>query len=560
MTAPYVAAIGSCDSSNTIAQQGALMGLWLERTVNQWGLAATSRWYARAGFDGPGKFAAAPGAPMPAAFYRAMILNGAMGGATVYAFLEPNELWAGQDARYWIDVIGPTLREILDKGLISRPELVAKRAPVVYQAAVARNPVEFRRNLRDLDARLDDGLMLFGAYGVERPGQVAELVPNTGAHYWVPIVSPYAPGDSLAVFGQIVSPGAVASAQAWTELLDRFHVPDGSGPAFVTRVGRGVFVMHTRENLYQEQGFRIPALPEPVRGFEARRADSGVAVSWPFREGDVSHSVYRRAYPDGRFERVAEALRARNWTDVAAPPAESVAYAVTALTNEQAPYEGTVNYGDFLAFSTVESRIAEEAVLTPLVSQAQAAPIVATDTRPKEQEWWPTFEGVADVQMPDAREIAARIEEWERAFVAEDLDALMAVYAPEYQDPQYWPLAYVRRAYQWFFERYRARYVVRQIRRWDFSSFEAEGVVRLVLYCRFTGVATSDDSGRVAHPIAWFPRSDTGEVRLTFAEQNGVWRLLASDPALPNFRDILSFSADPYEPLPFGPDLYGTGP
>ncbi len=555
----YVIPLVGHGQGDTIAQQGALMGLWLEGVIDQWGVAPSSAWYAHANFIEPGVFgnsAAGPG--MPPRLYRAMILNGALGGACVYSFPTASDLWAGERSDYWTDAILPALEDITGQSLIAGKLFVAKKVRAAYQLSASRSPQEFHLNLRDLDGVRDEGLMIRGAYGMERPGQVTELIPNSGRHYWVPIVSPYAPSDVLGAFARVVRPGSTASAQAWTELLDQYLGPDGSGSAFIVRVGRGIFVMNTRENLYEEQTFRIPEAPAPVRAMEAVREGNTVTLSWPFRECDVSYSIFKRPYPAGEFEQLAQNIDERTWTDPAADSAASVAYAVTALTNEREPCEGTVNYGDYLAFSTVESRIDEEAVLTPLVAKTRSRPLekLQQDLH-NSQEWWPSFPDVSEEHMTVARELAARIEQWEEAFVQEDLDGVMDLYSTDYQDPQWWRFQYAKRAYQWFFERYSACKMSRQLRLWDFTDFDAKGEVRLLLYCRFTGVAISDPSGRVADVPAWFPRNEKGEVWLTFANKEGKWRIERTDPALPNFAEILSFSTGPYDSLPPGPDIYG---
>ena len=555
----YVVPLSGHGGGDTAAQQGALMGLWLEGAVAQWGVAADSAWYVTAGYVEPGVFGvSATGPGMPPPLYRAMILNGAMGGACAYAFPAVADLWSGGQGRYWNEAIQPTLREIVESGLVAGKDFVGKKVRVAYQLGVSRTPEEFHLDLRDLDAVRDEGLMLAGAYGLERPGQVTELIPNSGRHYWVPVMSAYAPPEPLGAFARVVKPGSVPSAQAWTELLDQYLGPDGAGTAFIVRVGRGVFVMNTRENLYEEQQFQIPSLPTPVRGLEAVRQERAVTLTWPFREGDVSYSVYKRLYPAGAFERIAQNIDERTWTDPDTDPATAVAYAVTALTNEQEPYEGVANYGDYLAFSAVESRIEEEAVLTPLVAQARARLLEGVaEIRPKTQEWWPNLTGVDEGHLEIAKAIVARIERWDAAFVAEELDGVMDLYGTEYQDPQWWRFQYAKRAYQWFFERYSGCRMTRQIRQWDFANFETKKEVRVLLYCRFTGIAISDSTGRFADQWAWFPRTDTSEVWLTFSNKEGEWRIERTDPALPNFADILSFSAGPYDSFPPGPDVFG---
>jgi hypothetical protein len=96
----------------------------------------------------------------------------------------------------------------------------------------------------------------------------------------------------------------------------------------------------------------------------------------------------------------------------------------------------------------------------------------------------------------------------------------------------------------------------RQIRRWDFSAYETSQQVNLLMYCLITGIALTDPSGRMADQPVAIPRTDTAEVWLTWTGREGVWRLVQTNPAVPNFRDLLSYSAGPYDNFPTGPDVY----
>ena len=77
----------------------------------------------------------------------------------------------------------------------------------------------------------------------------------------------------------------------------------------------------------------------------------------------------------------------------------------------------------------------------------------------------------------------------------------------------------------------------------------------MLLYCRSSVYAISDPLGHTADLPAWFPRTANGEVWIYFAQENTTWRVVRTNPALPNFKDILSFSASPYDPMQVGPDL-----
>ena len=527
---------------HNITRTSALLGLWLEEAVDQWGLGCSSDWYRQAGFIEPGVFGAAGDeVQMPPALYRAMILNGAMAGAAAYRFGRPQDLWFGALRHNWDDVILPTLTELVDRGYIARKDLVQRKIHIAYRLNPAQTSKEFHANLVDIDAVYGEGRMLRGAYGVERPGQVPELVPNTGRYYWIPILSPYALDEVLRQFEEVILPGAMLDAQSWRERLDLYYLPDGDGTAFISRVGRGIFVLHTRENLYEEQTFRLEALAAPVRSISAERHEEGIELSWPFREGDLFYRVYRRVPPETEYTLLASNIDGRRYLDATAGDLGPVAYTVTALTNEREPYESTVNYGDYLVFNSAESRIADEVILDLFTRTASSMAIVPPgDNRPKTQEWWPTgLEKLGDNEVFIARAIAARIEEWEQAFGAENLERVVGLYADDYQDTEGRSREYVRSAYDLIFKLYRTGQMHRQIREWDFSAYSQSGEVDLVLYCRFTAIDESDARGRYADLPVSFPDVPSGEVRLTFVQRDDAWRILRSDPPLPHLDDII---------------------
>jgi hypothetical protein len=537
-----------------VPQTSAVFGLWLEGAAANWGIAADGRFYHESGYRSPGAFAQTPPqGSAPHSLYRAMVLNGAMTGACAYAFAPPVDLWHGANRAAWEEAIAPVLDDLLERRCIAERAFVEDKAKVAYQLVTAQTSPDFHLNLRDVDGVLDAGLFMHGAYGMERPGQIAELIPNSGRHYWVPILSPHAPDAVRAKFAAVVRPGQAASAEAWTALLDQHYRPDASGSAFVARVGRQIYILNTRENLREVQPFRIPALPSPVRAIRAEHTEAGVRLNWPVREGDLAYTVLKRTLPDTRYLEAARDLDAWDWLDTNVAPDETVAYTVRALTSAREVYEGAVDYGQYLVLSTVESRIGEEVVVAPN-TQAISAPFPLSAGPPGVQSWWPNVSTLAEGRRETAADIAARIEAWDYAVQREDLDAVMDLYDMGYRDPQGWRFQYATRAYQWFFERYDFCKVTRQIRDWDFSEYGTTGQIKVKLYARVSGVAVTDPTGLLADQRAHFPRHHAGEHALTFANRDGAWRIVTTDPAFPNFLDILSFSAGPYDDLRPGPD------
>jgi hypothetical protein len=523
---------------NTVAAS-ALMGLWIEGATAQWGVACDPMWFEDAAFVEPGVFGPQAAGPMPANFYRAMLLNGAMAGATVYRFPAAADLWAGVRSDAWTGVIAPTLDDLASRGYIARKEFVLEKTKVAYRLNAATNFAEIDENLADLDPIFHEGRMLHGAYGLELPGQVPELVLNSGTFYWIPVLSPFAGDDTLQHFKEVMLPGSLRDAREWRDRLASYYSPDGQGTAFITRVGRAYFVMHSRENFYEEQSFALAAVPTPVRGASASRTPDGIAVSWPFRESDVFYRVYRRILPSMQWEQIAADLDALTFTDTATPdPAQTIAYAVTALTNETEPYEGTVNYGDYLVVNTVESRIVEEIVFETDTQAAASMPVPPTvDGRPTSQQWWPDYGDIEGERLLIAQSIVAQVESLEFAYRMADLAGVLAVYDPEYADPAGWSFEYVRTAWDLFFKRFRPGPMHRQIRSWDFSPLATQERVILRLYCRLEAQPIdAPDAESPADPIV-FPAAPDGEVTLTFHRTGERWLLVESNPPLPRIDD-----------------------
>jgi hypothetical protein len=487
-----------------------------------------------------------------------MILSGAMTGATVYSFENGDDLWYGPARRYWDESILPSLREVVDKAVIARREFVARRARVGLQLAPSGTPEDFHLNLKDIDGVFDEGNLMKAAYGLARPGQIAELVPDRGDLYWIPLLSPYAAGPALTGFEKVFAAGSIPTEEAWVQALAPFRKAHGSGTALITEVGRGIFVMNTRENIREQQPFTIDGVPVPVRKFSARRDGNTVILSWNFRENDLNYRVYKRVLPEANFTLLARLEQEQlQYVDSEAVPDQEVAYAVTALTDDREPLQGVLDYGEYRTYSVNESRIAEEVVLTPLLASADSAPVnESRASTAVEPPWWPSFEGVSEEHREIASAIVEQIGLWEEAIQGKNLNGIMGAYEIDYEDPQGWGFPYVRRSVQAMLERWRAIKVHRQIRRWDFANYGSTGQVNVLLYCKLSGVLLTDSLGLRADIPVSIPRSPEAEVWVTWSNSDGVWRIARTNPAFPNFREILSYEAGPYDNFPLGPDQF----
>ncbi|MBI2422407.1 MAG: hypothetical protein HYV27_06220 [Candidatus Hydrogenedentes bacterium] len=535
----------------------ATLGLWLEDRVAGWGVEAGSAWYGNVGFAGLGKLGRGPAAGfMPNGLYRSMILNGAMTGASVYAFDAPQDLWFGAAHHYWDEAIFPTLDELLTRNLIPGKDSVKREARVAYQVRASATPQDFHLNLRDLDLELDQGNLLRALLTTNRPVRGPELMLNRSDWFWTPILTGAATEGVLSQFEAVLEPGTVNDTPGFQALLEQYRLPTGQGTAFIATVGTGVFIQHTLENEDEAQSYRIDAMPAPVRQIGARREGNNVELTWPFRDGDVAWKLYKRVLPSTRFALVAQNSDERRFVDVLENPDQTVAYAVTALTDAKEVMEGAVRYGESLMMSANESRIAEEVLLTPVLSVAVSAPLSSLAMPVAPAPGPGGLEGITDDVLKLTEAIAERLRFMQSAFEQEDLNGLMDLYATEYADPQGWQFQYVRRAFQWYFERYGATKMDYQVLDWDFTALATEQRIRTRLYLNLRGYGVSDATGAVADVPVYIPRNESGEVWAAWIQRDGVWRLETTNPAMPNFRDLLSFSAGPHDNFPLGPDLH----
>jgi len=93
-----------------------------------------------------------------------------------------------------------------------------------------------------------------------------------------------------------------------------------------------------------------------------------------------------------------------------------------------------------------------------------------------------------------------------------------------------------------------------QVRAWNHDAFETEGKVTCRAWIQLTGYAVSDPSGQWADVRVSLPADPAQEIEMTWAQRDGLWRIIATTPALPNFHDLLRPSAGPYDGYAPGPD------
>ncbi len=569
-----------------ITRQAATCGFWIAEIVDQWGVEPQSWWFENGRMIEPGVFGQIEPDNtriMPPDLYRAMILLGASLGATVYNFEPFWDLFDYDNSHCWRNVICPTLLEVINRQLIPTRDQVREKMKTAYLYDEVNDINAFHQILQDVDWIGDKGHLARATYGVWERYLEHELIPNKSRYYYVPLLPPKTPMRVLAGFERVIRVNERDSEEAYQRLLDEHYPePDDEGSAWITSVNGHTYVMQTHENLYERQTYSIQ-LPKPVTGLAAERTPEGIRLEWQRDpgasmyhvirvEGDalpgpngfsktiwhtqdqefadpelraVGSAEYHGGLPNHGFVRpdplpVLAGAASTAYVDESAKPDRTYTYTVTATTSTLAQREGTVNYLDFLVFSRTVSAPGEQVTVSPDGSVHARTVTDPPDTRPAKQEWYPTFEGAGDKHRDVAEEIVARIDLFKQAHDAADVQRVAELYSERYEDAAGNHYEHAIHAWKWWFFRNNAFTMLRQIRSWDFGDYDPDRKVRVRLFSLFRACRFDDQPfGYGFDGTVRIPRHAGEEVTYTWEREEGDWRIVATDPAVPNFDEML---------------------
>ncbi len=548
----YLLPQNECIPPSYYLTQAAAWGLWLAGYCEHWGMEPQWWWWTKGEsyFIRPGVFGTEAELETDedsyARLYRAFIIEGALMGATVFSIEPPQDIWHGEttDPRHFDRVIYPTLRQIIEQRLIASKEEVLKQTKVAYQLKECSSLHEYDTMLQDLDLELAQGHLERAAYGVLFPHLMKEMIPDTGGrYYFIPLLPVDTPSNVAQHFEKIIHPGECSTAGAYRELLDRYYPPtENSGEgnatnrACVLKCGRAIAVLQSRENLYEKQPFTVE-VPRWVTGLRAQKERSGIRLAWDRDSEARAYRVWKRI-PSAKVYREWEVVKEGIRTNSCVlDKAEAGTFGVTATTSAKALLSGTVNFAEYLLFTADESPIVEQVVVTSDGSRAET--IQWTDeSLPATQEVWRIFAGVQNGHKKEAEAVLESFRGLIAAFEAKDLNGLMSFYAPDYRDSNGYSTEYVRRAWSWWYQRTVVPYGVAQVRTWD-TSRAGEGLINFTAWNRFRGTMVWDEPfgyhGRVR-----IPRHEGERVTWTWKRNaRGQWKLIRTEPALPNFGEML---------------------
>lgn len=539
----HVLAVNEHIGPQHLPRQTSVWGMWMAGVVAHWGVEPQSWWFENGRMISPGVFGqhqAANTRLMPPPLYRAMLLQGAMLGATVYQFEPFWDLFDYDNSACWRDVIAPTLREIIGRRLAPTREQLLEKVKVAYQYPTVHDINEYHTILRDVDWIHDEGHLARAAYGVWEPYLQHELIPDKCRCFFIPLLPPTTPEATLARFERVIPTGACDSEAEYEALLHAHYPDPETGSAFVASVNGHTYVMQTRENLYERQDYRV-ALPRRVRGIRARWTEDGLALAWDADPGATRYHVCRNegAFTDP-MRRVGE-TGAASFLDADAPRGTRLVYTVLAATASREIVTGHVNYLDYLVFSESVSVEAEYAVVWEDGRAETKTVPEPEDDRPVSQVVHPVYDGVPPDRQGDAEAVVAAIDAFKAAYNAGDWRGVAALYAEDYRDANGYSREYAVRAWRWWFFRCNTFRHLRQIRHWDFAEADADGPVRVRMFS-LARAGRRDDAPFGSHydGSVRVPRTADEEVVFTWRRgADGAWRIRHTDPAFPNFAEML---------------------
>jgi len=548
----YLLPQNECIPPSFYLTQAAAWGLWLAGYCDNWGMEPQWWWWTKgeAYFIRPGVFGTEaelePDEDSYARLYRAFIIEGALMGATVFSIEPPQDIWHGEgtDARHFDNVIYPTLRQIIEQRLIPSQEEVLTQTKVAYQLKECSTLHEYDTMLQDLDLELAQGYLERAAYGVRLPHLMKEMIPDTGGrYYFIPLLPVGTPMNVTQRFEKIIGPNEYSTVEAYRQLLNRHCPPtentaggNATNRACVLKCGRAIAVLQSRENLYERQPFTVE-VPRWVSGLHGQRDGDKLRLAWE-RDADAqSYCVWKRlpgakVYPEWQasLDNIHTNFCLLNGT-------ETGTFGVSARTSAKALLSGTVNFAEYRLFKSDESPIVEQVLV--LNDGVRTEKVQWTDeSLPASQEVWRIFTSVQPGCEKEAEAVLETFRKLISAFEAKDLDRLMSFYETEYWDGNGHSIEYVRRAWRWWYQRVVIPYVVAQVRSWDTSQAD-DSLISFTAWNLFRGTMVWDEPFNY-HGRVRIPRHKGERVTWTWKRNSrGEWKLLRTEPALPNFGEML---------------------
>jgi len=431
----------NCEFAKLIDHMGA-MGLWLAGATAQWGVEAQSWYWHDSGYRAPG--ICYPGTlDMPGELYAIMFLLGASAGATAYSIEPPQDAWSEQAGWRYREWMRPLLTRLVKERLIPTRDEVLAAMPVAYHLPRCRRPADWHRVSADLDFDHGEGRLIRAMDGVYDRARDAEMIPNNPRYGWIPALPAKTSESILSRFGRILRPGDAESVEQARRILGEHFPPVDRGEAWSQTVGPLTVAMNTHENWFVPESVKltVPRRPTGVRLIQ----EGAVVLAWDRHEGDRGYRVWRLR--DGIETCLTEEPMPEARLEIGDVEAGD-RYAVSAITSATDAIEGTLHLHQFVVLSNRESRksswISLSGETQEITRFAESLPGSTPEIEAAESRC-AACTAAEDLASPvvasgdpfrDAKyEVMAAMAGWKRAIEAEDVEAFLAWYAPEYREP-----------------------------------------------------------------------------------------------------------------------------
>ncbi len=522
-----------------VTRQCAVMGLWLSDVVDYFGVTAQSSMWQKCGFLEPGRFGLSEKAPPE--FYRSLLLQNAATGGTVYSIDPADELWDNTKGGTGESVIFPTFLQIIRHTVIPAKSGVLARARVAYQMQKCSTVEDFQRNIDDIDPVGGDGFLYRAAYGENDYSHWFDIIPDVDRYYYIPILPHNVNRKIKGRFTNILFAGDFKSVKDYEKYLNQEYKKSKTGSAFVTAMDKSIFVLHSKENRYEEQTFQV-SVPQWVDMPMVQVSIGRAKLSWKKVSRAVNYRIYRLRNPGRHFSAyqfTPVAYVQTNSFEAELPKDGSVAYAVAATSSRTKTLKGKLNHPDSYVFSTVESPLINVVELD-IKGQVTRHDLSddSGDRRLKSQKFWPSYPGAPQNLIRDAKQVVRRLDGIIGAYNTGQWQKISTFYAPAYKDRKGAGRDFVTAALKWWFSRFDRQTAVIQALEWDFSDFETKQLVRVQLWVRFHALDFySPDRCSVTLPAT------VSKVWFTFKKDiNNDWVVLFTDPGFPDYDDLLTLS------------------
>ncbi|MDG6899417.1 MAG: hypothetical protein JRN44_01905 [Nitrososphaerota archaeon] len=265
-----------------------VFGLWMAGFVENWGLEPQSFYWLDCGFtdlNKPGEnnnkgWREGDRSKFPRTMWGQMILLGMNSGATVYNFEPRQDVLFTDEGAYppaAHEVLFPLLEDIVRERLIPSKEEVAEKVKVAYVA-----DFEDRREGETSDIDYYRGFApdndLFGRHGRRLSGSGSiykgtyglaheyKMIPDTGRYYWIPVLPKYTRMEVMNRFERVICPNQFWGEHDVRRFFDTIYPRSYEGDAYVTQVGKKVFLTNSNENIDVIQRFSVTVEGVEIRG------------------------------------------------------------------------------------------------------------------------------------------------------------------------------------------------------------------------------------------------------------------------------------------------------